>query len=66
MFEKSNIKHVYCTGKTSFNLWKKLCAEKYENKFNLKCECLPSTSPANAAWNLEKLTAAYKVIIEDF
>ncbi len=66
LFEKSNIKHVYCTGKTSFNLWKKLCAEKYENKFNLKCECLPSTSPANAAWNLEKLTAAYKVIIEDF
>lgn len=24
--------------------------------------CLPSTSPANAAWNLDKLTTAWKVI----
>ena len=24
--------------------------------------CLPSTSPANAAWNLEKLTEAWKII----
>ena len=26
--------------------------------------CLPSTSPANAAWTMEKLIAAWKVIRE--
>ena len=27
--------------------------------------CLPSTSPANAAWSLEKLVAAWSVIREE-
>ena len=63
LFEKSKIRRVFCTGKTSFNLWKKLCAEVYEERYGLICECLPSTSPANAAWSLERLVGEYKKII---
>ena len=62
LFEKSKIHRVFCTGKTSFNLWKKFCAAQYEDQYNLTCECLPSTSPANAAWSLERLVAEYKKI----
>ncbi len=62
LFEGSEIRHVFCTGKTSFNLWKKFCAEQYEERFGLTCECLPSTSPANAAWSLERLIEEYQKI----
>ena len=51
ILEKADIKRIYVNGKTAF---------KYYNKYqkeHLKKEavCLPSTSPANAAWSLEKL-----------
>ena len=62
LFEKSKIRHVFCTGKTSFNLWKKFCAAQYEERFGLTCECLPSTSPANAACSKERLVAEYQII----
>ena len=62
IFENSNIHHVFCTGKTAFALWKKHCSALYENRFNLTVHCLPSTSPANAQWNKEKLVEEYKVI----
>ena len=62
LFEKSKIRHVFCTGKTSFNLWKKFCAAKYEERYGVTCECLPSTSPANAAWSKERLVAEYQKI----
>ena len=58
----SKIKRLFCTGKTAYALWKKTCAEKYEEPYQLTVECLPSTSPANAACSLEKLIEAYKVI----
>ncbi|MBR0098433.1 MAG: DNA-deoxyinosine glycosylase [Treponema sp.] len=62
ILEKSKIRLVFCTGKTAFNFWNKFCASRYEEKFGLKCGCLPSTSPANAAWNLEKLIEAYGAV----
>ena len=58
----SKITKVFCTGKTSFNLWKKFCAEKYKPRFNLKSECLPSTSPANAAWSFDRLVEVYSCL----
>ena len=37
----------------------------YCNGRKSEASCLPSTSPANAQWSLEKLTAAWAVIRED-
>lgn len=58
ILEKSDIKRIYTNGKT---------AEKYFVKFiknviNRSSVCLPSTSPANASWNIERLTEAWSVI----
>ena len=53
----SKIAHIFCTGKTAFNLYKKHCAKKYSTPFSY----LPSTSPANqSAWPTEKLAEEYK------
>ena len=44
-------------------------AEKYYNKYTKDklgraAVCLPSTSPANAAWNIERLVGAWRIINE--
>ena len=62
IFGQSKIRRVFCTGKTAFALWQKHCAGRYESRFNLTSECLPSTSPANAAWSLDRLIEAYSVL----
>ena len=62
IFNHSKIQRVFCTGKTAWSLWNKTCAKEYEERYNLTVECLPSTSPANAACSLEKLIEAYKVV----
>jgi hypoxanthine-DNA glycosylase len=54
----ANIKQIFVNGKT---------AEKYYNKYIAKqieqeAICLPSTSPANATWSLERLVDAWKII----
>ena len=54
----ADIRNIFINGKT---------AEKYYNKYtkdiiNLNAVCLPSTSPANAAWSLEKLVNAWSII----
>ena len=60
ILENSNVKRIFVNGKT---------AEKYYNKYTypktgIKAVCLPSTSPANAAWSLERLVEAWKTIKE--
>ena len=62
IFESARIHDVFCTGKTAYELWKKYCTNKYEQRYNLTAHCLPSTSPANAQWKLEKLFEEYKTI----
>ncbi|MBO4321246.1 MAG: DNA-deoxyinosine glycosylase, partial [Treponema sp.] len=66
ILSNSKITKVFCTGKTAYNLWNKFCKEKYEVQFNLTTECLPSTSPANAAWSFERLVEIYRKIAESF
>ena len=64
ILENSKVRQIICTGKTSFNLWQKNCAALYEPRYNLTVHCLPSTSPANAQWNKEKLIEEYKAILK--
>ena len=59
----SKIIHIFCTGKTAFNLYRRHCFQKYSTPFSY----LPSTSPANqAAWPTEKLTEEYRKEILQF
>ncbi|WP_294428581.1 DNA-deoxyinosine glycosylase [uncultured Treponema sp.] len=64
IFSNSKICRVFFTGKTAAALWKKHCTS-YEKQFGLTCTCLPSTSPANARFTMEKLIEEYK-IVRDF
>ena len=55
---EADIRQIFVNGKT---------AEKYFKKYtksliNRDAVCLPSTSPANAAWNLNRLVEEWKVI----
>jgi len=58
ILEESDIRQIFVNGKT---------AEKYFKKYtqaqiNREAVCLPSTSPANAVWSLEKLVEAWQAI----
>ena len=56
--EQSRITKVFCNGKTSGKLY-----EKYQSKrVGIDAMILPSTSPANAAYSLERLMDAWRVI----
>lgn len=55
IFDKADIKRVFANGKT---------AHHYYTKFIGDAVCLPSTSPANAAWGLERLKDAWAAILE--
>lgn len=59
LLRESKIKRIYVNGRT---------AEKYYIRYiepilEIKAVCLPSTSPANAAWSLERLIGEWKQII---
>ena len=57
----ADIKHIFTNGKQSHNVYNRYCLPHT----GVEDICLPSTSPANAAWTLEKLTGAWSVILED-
>jgi TDG/mug DNA glycosylase family protein len=58
LISKTNIKYIFCTGKTSYNIFVKYI------KTNIQVYYLPSTSSANANYSLEKLLEEYKIIID--
>ena len=60
ILENADIKQIFVNGKT---------AEKYFKKYtkpriNRDAICLPSTSPANAAWSEKRLVEEWKVVLE--
>lgn len=60
VIQGSKITHVFCNGKTSGNYY-----HKYQEKqLGIRATVLPSTSPANAAWNMERLISEWKVIAD--
>lgn len=59
LLEKTNIRAVFCNGGKAYELYVKYC----ENACQKKAVKLPSTSPANAAWSLERLTESWREAI---
>ncbi len=60
ILEKAEIRQIYVNGKTAEKLYK-----KYTEPVCGRQACyLPSTSPANAAWSLERLIEAWRVVRE--
>lgn len=60
ILENSKVERIYVNGGKAYELYHKY-AEKVTGIQAVK---LPSTSPANAAWSLEKLIKTWKEIIE--
>ena len=58
IFTAADIRAVYCNGAASYNLYQKYLLPVTGREATK----LPSTSPANAAWTLEKLIDAWSVI----
>ncbi len=58
IFKKADIRHVFTNGRKSHEIYMKHCFPKTGRN----AVCLPSTSPANAAWSLDRLTEAWGVI----
>lgn len=58
ILDNAQIKAIYVNGKTAEKYYKKYI----EKTINRKSICLPSTSPANAAWSLERLVQEWSVI----
>lgn len=58
--QQSKIKAVFTNGTASFKTYQKL----HEASIGIRAVKLPSTSPANAAWSLERLVEAWQVVIE--
>ncbi len=55
IFEAANIRQVFCNGKKSWEMYHRFI----EPVIGKSAICLPSTSPANAAWSLERLRDAW-------
>jgi len=54
----SGVRRIFCNGRTSGMYF-----HRYQEKtLGLKAAVLPSTSPANAAWTMERLAEAWRVI----
>ena len=58
ILDHAQIRQIYVNGRTAEKMYRKYI----EPRIGRTAICLPSTSPANAAWNLERLTNAWKVI----
>ena len=54
-----DIRAIFTNGKTAQALYDK----HIRPTLGIPAACLPSTSPANAAWSTEKLTEAWRAII---
>jgi len=61
ILDHAPIERIYCNGRKSHEMYEKTILPS----LGREAACLPSTSPANAAWSLEKLIAAWSVILSD-
>ena len=61
ILDHAPIQRICCNGKESFRQYEK----QIRPVTGREALCLPSTSPANAQWSLEKLIEAWSVILRD-
>ncbi len=54
LLRRAPIRRILCNGATAYRLY-----EKYNAQPGIEAVKLPSTSPANAAWSMEKLAAEW-------
>ena len=54
------IHRIYTNGQTSFRLYRKYILPE----IGREAICLPSTSPANAAWSFDRLLSAWSAILD--
>lgn len=59
VLENSSVERIYVNGGKAYELYHRYA----ENQTGIPAIKLPSTSPANAAWNLERLCSEWKKII---
>ena len=57
ILQASSIEQIFVNGRTAEKMYRKYT----EPLTGRECICLPSTSPANAAWKLERLVEAWSV-----
>ncbi len=56
---QSGIERIICNGQRAYALYRR----HLEKACGLPARALPSTSPANAAWSLERLTEAWRILL---
>ena len=61
LLKQTNITRIFATGGKSAALYRKWI----EPQTHMPIIQLPSTSPANAAWSLERLIEAYRIVAEE-
>ena len=54
----AQITHIFTNGKTADRLYRRYL----QTRTGIEAVCLPSTSPANAAWSLDRLTEAWQAV----
>lgn len=61
IFSAADIRRIYANGAASARLYR-----KFQQKLTgREITVLPSTSPANAAWNMDRLAQTWKIILDD-
>jgi len=58
ILDSCRIERIYCNGRKSHELYQRYIMPRTGRE----AECLPSTSPANAQWTLDRLIEAWRVI----
>ncbi len=59
ILRNADIQRIFLNGRTT----KKYFERYIRNSIEIEAVCLPSTSPANAAFSLERLITAWKIIL---
>ena len=58
LISQTGIERIFCNGQQSYRVFSRYCASDCP----LPAIPLPSTSPANAAWTMDKLAQAWQII----